>query len=157
MGVAKAKKKIVSNAPERTVAKAVQSSRKPQLTDVITDFGEIFDALKKILAKYSPPMTVRAEKPTRYHLYSVKDMIVFGRKMKEIYFAGAAIHKNIVSFYFIPVYAHPQSFKDMSDDLRKCLKGKNCFNFKKVDSKLLKQIEKMTMQGFKIYKREKWV
>jgi len=45
----------------------------------------------------------------------------------------------------------------LPEELRKCLKGKSCFNIKKADAKLFKQIGKMAKEGLKIYKQEKWV
>jgi len=52
---------------------------------------------------------------------------------------------------------NPQAFTEIPDEVRKCLKGKSCFNIKKADDKLFKQIEKMAKQGFKLYKQEKWI
>jgi gamma-glutamylcyclotransferase (GGCT)/AIG2-like uncharacterized protein YtfP len=147
-------------AKEQKTTRAVASRKKNSETgdaSGITDFNEIHAQLRKILAKYSPPLTAKNDTPTAYNLYSVKDLVIAGRNFKEVYFAGTVIHKNIVSLYFFPVYTHPQSFGDLPEELKKCLKGKNCFNFKKIDSKLLKQIEKMAKDGFKIYKQEKWI
>ncbi|MGH9937343.1 MAG: hypothetical protein ACREAM_13940 [Blastocatellia bacterium] len=51
----------------------------------------------------------------------------------------------------------PRVFNDLPEELRKCLKGKSCFNIKKAGSKLFKQIEKMAKDGFKLYKQEHWI
>ena len=123
----------------------------------ITDFKQIYDELQKILSKHSPPLTVKANTSDRYELSSVKNLVVKGRKIKEMCFGGMVIHKNFVSLYFYPIYTHPQAFNDLPVELKKCHKGKSCFNFKKADAKLFKQIGKMTKDGFEIYKHEEWV
>lgn len=92
-----------------------------------------------------------------YLTVSKKDLVVAGRKMTEMCFSGVVIQKNFVGLYFFPIYTHPQSFTEIPDELRKCLKGKSCFNIKKADDKLFRQIEKMAKQGFKLYKQEKWI
>ena len=121
------------------------------------DFQTIFDQLKQLLVKHAPPLTVKADKSDSYQLYSVKDLVITGKKVSEVYFAGVQIQKNFVGFYFFPIYTHPQMFTDTPEELRKCLKGKSCFNVKKTDATALKQFEKLIKQGFKVYKQEKWI
>lgn len=142
--------------PKAKKAAAKTASGK-EAQSAITDFQEIYDELRKILSKHSPPLTVKADTSERYELSSVKDLVVEGRKIKEMCFGGMVIQKNFVSLYFYPIYTHPQAFNDLPEELRRCLKGKSCFNFKKADSKLFKQIGKMAKDGFKLYKQEQWI
>jgi len=45
------------------------------------------------------------------------------------------------------VYACPQLLKGMSPELKKRMQGKSCFNFKEVDEKLFKELDKLTKAG----------
>jgi hypothetical protein len=118
---------------------------------------EIQDRLKSILSRYSPPLTAKVDTPRRYELYSIKDLVIAGRKRSEVYFAGAIIQKSFVGFYFMPIYSNPDFVEALDPELKKCIKGKACFNIKSADERLFKQIEKMTRDGFKMYKRNKWI
>jgi hypothetical protein len=118
---------------------------------------EIQDRLRAILSKYSPPLIAKVDTPRCYELYSVKDLVIAGRKRSEVYFAGAIIQKSFVGFYFMPIYSNPDFVEKLAPELKKCIKGKACFNIKEPDQRLFKQIEKMTRDGFKMYKRNKWI
>ena len=45
----------------------------------------------------------------------------------------------------------------MPPELKKTLKGKTCFNIKKLDATLLKQVEELLKKGFDMYKKEKFI
>ena len=117
----------------------------------------IQDKLKAILSKYCPPLTAKVDTPGRYELYSIKDLVIDGRKRSEVYFAGAIIQKSFVGFYFMPMYGNPEFIERLSPELKRCIKGKACLNIKKAEENLFKEIEKMTRDGFKIYRRNKWI
>jgi len=118
---------------------------------------EIQDKLRAILSKYCPPLTAKVDTPGRYELYSIKDVVIDGRKRSEVYFAGAIIQKSFVGFYFMPMYSSPGFIEGLSPELKRCIKGKACLNIKKAEENLFKEIEKMTRDGFKIYRRNKWI
>jgi len=61
-----------------------------------------------------------------------------------IFFGAAQIKKNYVSFYLMPVYMFPELLKGISPELKKHMQGKSCFNFKKVDPELFKELTKLT-------------
>jgi len=62
-----------------------------------------------------------------------------------------------VSFYFSPIYSHPDSFKNISAGLKKSLKGKSCFNINKTTPQLLNEIEDLLKSGIKKYKEIDWI
>lgn len=67
------------------------------------DLQQIFDALKPLLAKYRPPLASKTDDERYFDLWSFKDLVIEGRKRKEVFFAGLIIQKNYVGFYFMPV------------------------------------------------------
>ena len=125
----------------------------------------IFLKLKKILEHQSTNLLVKnqyigsqakQQKPA-YHLYGNKEVSLFGKKPQPTYVAGVIQQKNYVSFYFSPIYSHPDFFKNISPGLKKFLKGKSCFNINKTTPQLLKEIEDILKMGINKYKEIEWI
>jgi hypothetical protein len=87
-------------------------------------------------------LTVTADSSTAYSLDGP-----YSEKYKQVIFFGSAqIKKNYVSFYLMPVYMFPDLLKGISPELRKHMQGKSCFNFKKVEPELFKELAELTQQ-----------
>ena len=117
---------------------------------VQNDFSVVFEQLKNILAPYANYLTVKTDTPDTYYLdgpYSEK-------WKKELFFGSAQIKKNYVSFYLMPVYMYPELLKDISPGLKKRMQGKSCFNFKRVEPDLFKELETLTNKGAEKFKKE---
>jgi hypothetical protein len=105
-----------------------------------TDFPLVFEQLKAILKPYAKNLTVTADTSAAYSIEGLHS-----EKYKKVLFFGAAqIKKNYVSFYLMPVYMFPELLKDISPELKKHMQGKSCFNFKKVEPELFKELTKLT-------------
>lgn len=105
-----------------------------------TDFPHVFETLKAILKHYAKNLTITADTSSAYSLdgpYSEK-------YKKALFFGAAQIKKNYVSFYLMPVYMFPELLKGMSPELKKHMQGKSCFNFKKVEPDLFKELTQLT-------------
>jgi hypothetical protein len=103
-------------------------------------FPAIFERLKKILEPYAEVMLVVRDDPDFYHL----DLRRRGRRKKTSFVAAVKIHNGYVSFYLMPVYEHPGLVEGISDDLRKRMQGKSCFNFTEVDEALFEELADLT-------------
>ena len=115
-----------------------------------TDFPIIFEQLKNILKPYAPKLTVKMDNQNVFYLdgpYSQK-------WKKELYFASTHIKKNYVSFYLMPVYMYPDLLKDISPALKKRMQGKSCFNFKRVEPELFKELAALTKRGFERFMKD---
>lgn len=121
------------------------------------DRKQIFNQIKKLMKKYEPPFTARSDFDSRYELWSEKEIVIAGKKRKEVYFAGLIIQSTYVGFYFMPVYTDTSLKEVFESELLSTLKGKSCFHIKKLDKKLLSQIKKSLETGFKLYKKRGWV
>ena len=121
------------------------------------DLQAIFAALKPLLQRYQPPFVSRHDDERYYDLLSIKDVVIAGRKRKEVYFAGLIIQKSYVGFYYMPVYETPEMKQLFKPELLKLLKGKSCFYIKKADPLILAQIEEALRIGFEMYKDNGWV
>ena len=126
---------------------------------------KIFLELKTILEKNSSTFLVKnqyigsqakQQKPA-YHLYGSKEVSLFGKKPQPTYIAGVIQQKNYVSFYFSPIYSHPDLFENINPELKKFLKGKSCFNINKTTPQLLKEIEDILKEGINKYKEIEWI
>ena len=117
----------------------------------------IFRQLREKVATYSPPFDIRINDEQRYELWSEKELVIDGRKRKEVFFASLMIQKDYVGFYFMPVYTKPEITKVFAPELVKLLKGKSCFHIKKLDELLLEQIESALDIGFQLYRERGWV
>jgi hypothetical protein len=119
--------------------------------------AEIFAQLKELLVKYNPPLASKIDTERAYDLWSVKDLVIDGRKYKEVYFAGIVIQKDYVGLYYMPVYAEPEIKALFKPELLKLLKGKSCFHIKNLNDELLGQIEQVLADGFNQYQQRGWV
>jgi hypothetical protein len=127
--------------------------------------NDIFNELKQILVNNSGDFfesdqyigSQAKKKKPGYHLYGKKEVSLFGKKPQKIYIAGVIQQKNYVSFYFSPIYSHPDEFKNISPNLKNTLKGKSCFNINNLAPQILKELEKLLERGIEKYKEIKWI
>ena len=125
--------------------------------DTITDLNQIYSSLKELLQPYRPTLVAKVDEEKRFDLASVKDLVIEGRKRKEVYFASIIIQKDYVGFYYMPVYSDPEMKALFQPELLKLLKGKSCFHIKRLDDQLRDQIRAALEDGFKLYKTRGWV
>ena len=76
---------------------------------------------------------------------------------KDVWFGAVRTGKNYVSYHLMAVYVFPELLDGMSPELKKRMQGKSCFNFKQVDDTLLRELAKLTDQGYKRFKKEKLI
>lgn len=123
-----------------------------------TDFIEIFQTIRAVLQPYATlGFNNRINSETNYDLWSDMEVVAFGKKRNEMYFAAVTIRKDYVGFYYMPVYAEPEMKKIFDPALLKLLKGKSCFHIKKLDESLLAHIEDALAEGYRLYKEKGWV
>ena len=121
------------------------------------ELQEIFAKLHPLLARYQPPLVSKHDDERYYDLWSVKDLVIEGRKRKEVYFAGLIIQKGYVGFYFMPVYSDGEVMDFFKPELLSRLKGKSCFHIKKLDEALLGQIDEALQRGYALYVQKGWI
>ena len=121
------------------------------------DLNEIFQAVKALMQVYRPPLIAKMEDESHFDLWSQKDLVIEGRKRKEVYFAGLVIQKGYVGFYYMPVYIDTAVKTVFKPELLALLKGKSCFHIKKLDDPLQQQIESALQLGFEQYQQRGWV
>ena len=117
------------------------------------DFDATFLALKKVLKAYERRLVVQEDSEKNYCLVTKHIM----KNKQPLWFAGVRKGKAYVSYHFIPIYACPELAKGMSPDLKKRMQGKSCFNFKKVDARLFKELGQLTKSGLQKFSDPEFV
>ncbi|MBN8580793.1 MAG: hypothetical protein J0L96_08985 [Anaerolineae bacterium] len=117
-----------------------------------TEFPLVFESLKSILKPYAKAMTIKQDTENAFYL----DAPYSEKWKKDLYFGSVHIKKNYVSFYFMPVYMHPDLLKNISPELKKQMQGKSCFNFKKIEKPLFEELHQLTKQGFERFMKENY-
>ena len=117
--------------------------------------NEIFDTIRSVLKKYCPPMVAGKDKEGVYELMGNK-AVPYGSKkiiVPGMYFSSVVARKDMVSFYFFPIYFHTDDFIGLIPTMSKCLKGKTCFNFKKTEQVNPKELNKLLKKGVGAWKK----
>lgn len=118
---------------------------------------DIYNQLKPILKKYENPLLPKLDLDSKYDLWSFKDVVIDGRKRKEVFFASIVIQSSYVGFYYMPIYIDTPLKEVFSPVLLKLLKGKSCFHIKKIDKRLKTEIKKALDIGYELYKKRGWI
>lgn len=121
------------------------------------NLDELFRQLRALLLVYRPPFVSKTDNERSLDLWSIKEVVIEGRKRKEVYFAAVIIQKSYVGFYYMPVYAEPEVKRFFKPELLSRLKGKSCFHIHNLDVVLLDQIKDALAKGFKQYQDRGWV
>jgi len=114
------------------------------------DFSSVFEQLKSILKPYAEKLTLKVDTSDTYYIdgpYSEK-------WKKQLFFGSAQVKKNYVSFYLMPVYMYPELLQGISPELRKRMQGKSCFNFKKMEPELFKELSDLTRKSVNKFQQE---
>ena len=117
-----------------------------------TDLAPVFSALRRILEELGNEVTVQADKPGNFHT-EIPSIVHRGR---PLYFAGVRTGKNYVGYYLMSVYYNAALLKGVSPALKKRMQGKACFNFSAVDEECFSELRRLTANGLKIFKTEKF-
>ena len=115
---------------------------------------EIFNSIRSVLVKQCPPMVASKDKEGVYELMGNK-AVPYGSKkiiVPGMYFCSVVARKDMVSFYFFPIYYHEKDFIDLIPTMAKCLKGKTCFNFKKPEQVNTKELTALMKKGVAAWK-----
>jgi len=108
------------------------------------DFVETFLKLKAIFKPYAKKLVVVHDTDTNYYL----DTKYVMKNKHRLFFGAVRMGKAYVSFHLMPAYAFRDLPESMSPELKKHMQGKSCFNFKRVDPKLFKELAGITRIGF---------
>jgi hypothetical protein len=116
----------------------------------IEGHSAIFTALRQMLKPYESELAIRTDKPGNCYL-ETRSSSMSGRRM---FFAGAKIKKNYVSFYLPALYMFPDLSDRISPSLKKTMQGQACFNFTTADPDWFAELSRLTQAGYQKLKNE---
>jgi hypothetical protein len=117
------------------------------------NFPAIFARLKAIVEPLASGRLVQADTPDNY-VVGAHPSAKIPQYPQGIYLAGVHIKKNYVSYYLMPVYAHPELLEGISEPLKKRMQGKSCFNFTKIDEPILDELARLTTISVECFQRD---
>jgi hypothetical protein len=109
----------------------------------------VFIVLRQLLRPYESELAIRIDKPGNCYLETHSS--VNGRPM---FFAGAKIKKNYVSFYLPALYMFPDLADRISPSLKKIMQGQACFNFTSANQVWFEELRMLTQAGYNKLKSE---
>ena len=110
----------------------------------------VFTALRQLLKPYEAELAIRTDKPGNCYL-ETRSASLNGRRL---FFAGAKIKKNYVSFYLPALYMFPDLSDRISPPLKKMMQGQACFNFTIANQDWFEELSRLTQAGFQKLKSE---
>jgi hypothetical protein len=144
-------------AKRRTSAGAPVSAAKPQTQQ------ELFKALEKVLALYSPPakMWVEGSNTRPVTRLTVPSPVVvkgaYGGKPVDLELATLISQTGFVGFYLMPLYIRPTLARKIPKPLRKLLRGKTCFHVRAADEAMLENVRLAVDAGTQLYRDRGWL
>lgn len=108
---------------------------------------EVFTDLRAIMARHAGHLDVMSDEPGNYCVDTFHVM----KNGKPLFFGAVKLKKSYVAYHLMPVYVRPALLDGLSEDLRKRMQGKSCFNFRKPDPVLFAQLEDLTARGLADY------
>lgn len=119
----------------------------------MNDLQDLQNHLKKVLTDLCPPLSVRKDNEQVFEVAGTKPAMQGKQKVDGYYFASVVPKPKDIRLYFFPIYTHTDAF-ELSEDLKKLLKGKSCFHLKNVNEKVLEEIEEMIKKGIHLYEAD---
>ncbi|MEJ1223136.1 hypothetical protein [Sediminicola sp. 1XM1-17] len=118
---------------------------------------EIQKKLHRLLKSHIPPLRVRKDTPEEFEVCGTIPAMQGRQKVDGFYFASVVPKPKDIRFYFFPIYTHPKQFEPLSQAMQKCLKGKSCFHFKKMDQAMVHELNNMVSLGVQLYQKDKLI
>jgi hypothetical protein len=112
------------------------------------DHTAVFRRLRQILEPYASRLTLVHDSPDNYYLDATRAPAAG----KPLFFGSVRTGRQHVSFHLMPVYVAPDLLDGISDELKRRMQGKSCFNFRKVDDRLFQELASLVERGFERYR-----
>jgi hypothetical protein len=117
-----------------------------------TDFEIVYQRLKQILEKNKGKYSGKESSAGNYGICGKPGPTVikiWGGKTKRTVMpvASVQIGKAYVSYHLMGIYTNAILQKEVSKELKTRMQGKSCFNFKKIDEKLFKELDQLTARS----------
>lgn len=103
-------------------------------------FDSTFVSLSKVLRKHSSGMSIKTDEPGNLYI----ELPPTTPKARPRFFGAVQTKKSYVSYHLMPVYEDPSLLDGISDELRRRMQGKSCFNFTSSEPALVEELDLLT-------------
>lgn len=121
---------------------------------MIKEVSEIQNWLIDTLRKQVPSLRVTKDRDAVFEVTGTVPCMQGRAKVDGMYFGSVVPKPKDCRLYFFPIYTDPDKFLDLSQPVRKYLKGKSCFHIKNVTDENKVEIERMITKGIEVYKEK---
>ena len=121
------------------------------------DLLPLFDQVKTLMEPFAAAFDATVDEPGHYELYTREPVDIGRGPVRPFFFAGLTVQKHYLGFYFMPVYLYPALAERIGPDLRPLLKGKSCFQLKRMSPELQAQIPEAIALGLEFYRQRGWL
>lgn len=119
----------------------------------MANLTSVFVELKAIMAPYAAQLDAKKDDDTELYV----DTKHIQKNKKPLFFGAIQIKKAYVSYHLMPVYVKPELLAGLSDELKKRMQGKSCFNFTSVEPDLLKELDNLTKASYASFMEQGFV
>ena len=120
----------------------------------MTNLSEVQSTLQNMFKSHVPPLQIRKDNENVFEVAGTKEAMQGKQKVDGYYFGSVVPKPKDIRLYYFPIYTHASEFTWISDELRKCLKGKSCFHIKKLSDERIADISMMINKGIELYENE---
>ena len=117
------------------------------------ELDKVFQELRKLMQPFAATLDYKSDEPGNLYI----DTIHIMKNKKPLFFGAVQTKKNYVNYRLMPVYVNPSLLDFASSELRKCMQGKSCFNFKSVNKVLFEELGTLTKVGYQLFRDEGYV
>lgn len=114
------------------------------------ELQSVFTQLSSILRPYAARLEIKTDSQTELYV----DTRYIMKNRKPLFFGAVQIKKNYVTFHLMPVYVQPDLLDSVSSDLKRRMKGKSCFHFTAIDTKLFRELAGLAKAGYASYQEQ---
>ena len=115
----------------------------------------LFTELSAALRRQSPPLVCVKETASACEFIG-NIPVPYGSRKKIVpgmAFASVVVHRDMVSFHFMPIYYHRDEFAPAAPTLLRRLKGKACFNFTSEGQIDRKELQALLERGVRAWRK----
>ena len=113
----------------------------------------IFTELKKVMEPYAARLDRKKDDDKQLYV----DTKHIQKDKTPLFFGAVQVKKSYVSFHLMSVYSNPELLENISENLKKRMQGKSCFNFKDVDPSLLIELAALAEASYTKYEEQGYV
>ena len=122
---------------------------------MIKELPSIQHFLIDLLKSQQPILKIVHDNEDKFEVAGTIPAMQGRKKVDGFHFATIMPKPKDIRLYFFPVYTHADPLAEgLSDELRKCLKGKNCFHIKSISDDMAEELRELVSRSISLYQKD---